>query len=972
MSLKGWGIALLLSPFTIGISLILYFYYWFFKKIGKWYVRALKIFFLMPLAIVLYIIATIVEAVIGDAKWIVSIFTGGIKNMEVPEGKSPAISIPGLSQFKLRYLFALTGALAISAIYFIQPLVQGGIPEFSIHTFTNFFAVGLPFFILVVFSGIWNKYQKTGSLTGSAKEASGKGIAVGAGAAGAAAAAPAAAAAQGKEAAELAESGVGMYEDLQAAGSALEGAEAAGAAAEGAEGILAAVGGGAASSVAGPIIVGAIASWLFFSALAIFISGILFILTWGYVTELIPVIGGPILAFLGLGQAYGEWIGGAAEDRVGPQVDSAFEEERQAISQVTARVGCMLEGPQCMREWRMNNTVRPGSEEVGQTYELRIEEFGMGTDRLDTAFKESDFTIPINFLVANTRHGIRGITAEDVHYRIRMMDSDEVYCSTDGTNGDDWVSINSQGIEATEDLDPDDNEILPGLGVTPTESLDELNLADCELLQPAMGLNRVLEMQLRYNYSSQATLDFEAMSREHRRDVGIEPGFQQSETARTPVQSYINVESPATFYETQSGRNSVPFSVRVGFETDMGVEYRVNPESIRVIKSDLTEPIDGSCSGLRPVEDEGENVYTISEDAKERIQLRQEDQWFSGQVSPSPLRCTMELSDPDQISETGEQLLMRVDADYQIRRSEEMEAFSVWNTACERQTCPMLVTEQYANEYEDETPGLFYECSGSSSIDSRDGCSIRVPDDEGEEIDWQLVSLAERDDPIRGEEEITIEEDTKAVRGHEYFQERIEAFDGQDTDGGAFVGMITPYTENDIGNLPVGVNEEELQRVEERQDAFVAYEPRDNPNNVRFEGLPGRLCELNADETDTIGSHSEAVEEYLIKWGETKPGELYTEGDIPYMIVAEMSDCERGLGEWVEDQASCGASNSLSTLDAIGSAILTGNLEEFEEDEDCMDHKERALACVSGETEGDRGILIESGGDLQCYQGQYG
>ena len=169
MSLKGWGIAILLSPLTLGFSLGIYFWYWFMKKVGKWYVRGLKIFFLMPLALVLYAIVRIIEAVIGDVEWIVSIFTGGLQNMEVPEGESTLISIPGLSQFKLRYVFAFAGALALDFVLFIQPLVSGGIPEFSIQTFTSFFAVGLPFFVLVVFSGLINKYQGN-SMTSSAKE----------------------------------------------------------------------------------------------------------------------------------------------------------------------------------------------------------------------------------------------------------------------------------------------------------------------------------------------------------------------------------------------------------------------------------------------------------------------------------------------------------------------------------------------------------------------------------------------------------------------------------------------------------------------------------------------------------------------------------------------------------------------------------------------------------------------------------
>lgn len=957
MSLKGWGIAILLSPFTLGISIVAYFYYWFFKKVGIWYVRGLKIFLLMPLAIVLYVIVRILEGIIGDVEWVASIFTGGLSNMEIPEGKSPVVSVPGLSQFKLRYLGAFAVALIIDYKVFIEPLISGGVPEFSIHTFTSFFAVGLPFFMLVVFSGIVNKYWGT-SVTKSAREASSAGIAAGAGAAGAAAAAPGAAAASGQEAvgqaSELAETGAGMYEDIGTVGEAAETIGGEAVAAEGAEGILASVGGGSIASIGGPVVVAAIVAWVFYSIMAILMSIVLLGMTWGYITQLMPLIAGPIMGAIGLGGAYADWFGESASNQYGPQLGVAFEEERQAISQVGARLQCMLEGPQCLRQWQMNNTVRPGSQDVGQNYELRVEEFGLGVNRIDTAFKEQDYTLPINFLIANTRHGLKGITAEDVKYRIEIKDSDETICSTANEEHGEWRPINSQGLEADAAVAQDVNYILPGLGVSPTESLEELNLADCEMLQPSMGINRVIEMQVMYDYSSQATLYFDAMSREHRRDQGISPSFQQSETARTPVQSYINVQSPATFYETQTGqRQQVPFSARFGFETDYGVDYRIDPESVRIFDSDLTTHTT-ECTGLEPLLEEGENTYTISDRAEQRIGLRQDEGWFSSSIEPAPLRCTMELEDPDQISPTGEELLMRVDADYTVRLTEEMEAFSVWNTACERNTCPMLVTEEY-NEYSDND--LFYECSGSSSIDSRDGCSIRVPPEGEQDMNWQLVNLAERDG-----EDITIREGTKAVRAQSFFE------DMADSTRGSTEAIITDQTE-EAGDMPVGVVEGREAEILAYDPGLVAYEREDDLNNIVYDSLRGALCEQQVMFDDSIGSNEEALNEYLDQW------RIQNENANSYMFMTEIIDCERTIAEHILDAGRCSLEEARDLTSAAGS-LLTLDAGDAYDDlvsnrESCMDNRERVEACVSGD-EHESGVLVEERGDLACYGGSFG
>lgn len=953
MSLKGWGIAIILSPFTLGLSIPLYFWYWFLKKIGKWYIRGLKIFFLMPAAIVVYIIARAFEIVVGDVKWITSIFTGGLENMQA-SGDS-VISIPGLSQFKLRYIAAFGLALYVDFVLFIQPLLSGGIPEFSFTTLTSFFAVGLPFFVLVVFSGIVNKFSGA-DISGSTKELAGAGVAAGTGAAGASAAAPgkAASGAVGgaADAAGAAKGAADMYEDIEVAEAAETvggGAEAAGAA-SGAEGILAGVAGSSIVTIGGPILFAAIAMWVMYSMIAIVISAVLLGMTWGYLSQVLPLIAGPIMGAIGLGGAYASWFGESTTNQFAPQLGAAFEDEIQAVEQLGAQAGCVLEGPQCLRQWQMNNTVRPGSEEVGETYELRINQFNLGVERIDTAYKEEKYVLPVNFLISNTRNGLKGVTARDVKYKILIKDAEETYCSTAGDEGNEWRSINSQGISGDQAVAESTNYILPGLGVSPTQSLEELNLADCELIQPSMGVNRVMELQLKYDYSSQATLYFDAMSREHRREQGIEPGFKQSETAKTPVQSYINVRSPATYYETQSGqRRAVPFSARFGFETPgSSAEYKIDPESIEIVDSSMTTET-SECSGLNS-DPEGENTYDISDRAKQRVELRQQEGWFGNNVAPAPLRCTMELSNPSQISPTGEELIMRIDANYTIKKTTQMESFSVWNTACNRVTCPMIVTEEYSEQSEND---LFYECTRGSSIDSRDGCSVRVPREGRDKIQWQYVNLAER-----GDSDIVIDQGKKAA-GASAFTATLSEKSGLST--------YTTSLVKDNPNMPVGIEQGRAEETLLRNEGIVAYEINSDRNNLIFAGLGGALCEQNRQSSSSISSTQEALQAYLGEWEDK-----YGDTNSVYMIGANVVDCQRSIGKWILDAGGCKVENTADVIGALGQVFdPTQSLDsdKLEKNEACMDNAERLRACTGGE---DSGVLVRyPEEDLRCYGGSF-
>ncbi len=449
----------------------------------------------------------------------------------------------------------------------------------------------------------------------------------------------------------------------------------------------------------------------------------------GFVNFWLPLVAGPVMGALGLGEAYGQFLGQSTANTLAPQVDSMFQEEIRAAQQMTARLGCMAKGPQCFRQWQMNNTVRPGSDSRGETYELRIDRFRTSQEKIDVAYKEKGYSLPISFLVYNTRHGLKGINARNVSYRISVEDSshqgDNAYCSTG------WRKIDTGT----------GNYILPGLGVQPRESMDDLNLSACGLLQPSMGVNRVLAMDLKYEYSSQATLYFDAMSREHRREQQIMPDFKKSKTAKTPVQSYINVNSPVTYYTLENGsRRPVPFPARFGFQTPgFSIKYQVDPQSVEIDDSVYTEHIEDSCRGI---EHQGNNDYEMSQRAIDRVESRQRDTWFTNGINPAPLKCTFKLTQSavDSINPTGSELLMRIDANYTIVRQQQHSTFEMVNTRCSRKNCPLLVTEGYN---ESHYGNMFSKCDYSTSVDSYGGCSVLVPESNGD-INWADPDLAKK------------------------------------------------------------------------------------------------------------------------------------------------------------------------------------------------------------------------------------
>ncbi|PSH00669.1 MAG: hypothetical protein BRC30_02310, partial [Nanohaloarchaea archaeon SW_7_46_7] len=325
----------------------------------------------------------------------------------------------------------------------------------------------------------------------------------------------------------------------------------------------------------------------------------------------------------------------------------------------------------------------------------------------------------------------------------------------DRTGKKSYCSTGWKGVEGTVG---GEGTILPGTSFSPRlNDLEDLTLKECEMLHPALGHDYTGELDVKYKYSSQSTLYVRAMSRQNMRDEEITPEFKKSETADTPVETFINVKEPITYVEEENtadgqGR-SIPFTVKVGTNTDLyDVEYRVDADDFQVIDSSRTEHEDESCRGLSPENGDGENVYGLSDRTQERMELSidQDDTstWYYKGNNPTPARCTFKLKDRGLISATGETLTMRVDANYTVVIEETSDPFEVKNTMCaEGINCPILFQikpdefstlldegfppeEKWAQEDSDPVlrePYANYNNATCKGIDARSGCTA-VPE----------------------------------------------------------------------------------------------------------------------------------------------------------------------------------------------------------------------------------------------------
>lgn len=563
---------------------------------------------------------------------------------------------------------------------------------------------------------------------------------------------------------------------------------------------------------------------------------------------LIPVILiiGTVIVFGVLG-ATGSGYGGLLSDMfggytsgIGSAVDGAVGGISYKVQKFTALATCFGDAG-CVREWKLNSTEQPGSEDVGETYRLQVDGPTVKGSN-DVRFMEKDAPIPITFRVKNTRHGIKGINAEGVKYRFLVRDPQlfsqgEAMCNTS------WLPLNKYGEDPPEAFKGKNNLILPGEEVTPLNYAgeDRLTLKECGLMNPvSTSVEAVL--QIKYNYSAKSFLNLDVMASDNKPG---ETEMDRSKTPDTPVETSIHAPNPVRFDIRETQRTPRPFKVELQISTDQrNIDFNMSPEDFSFTDSDYTDwRGKDNCRGLS--NDTGkENVFRFSENAEDRIRNRQKNaEWFSKRTPTPQVFCgfTIEEEDLSKISPTGETITMTASANYTVRQNEKSESFSMKNTMCRDINCPVLkpltasdlskvidVDLDHENPIKMENPEHYRTkeyayCNRPQ--DSRRGCSI-VED----------FSVNKRNDPIRKDkdkgkgEPYTISEDTFALK--------LE--DGFDDDSGKRKNMISEYVE------------EQLKKDNEK------------PTNPTYLSIPGDFLENAYKNNNQVLNYSKSFNEWQL------------------------------------------------------------------------------------------------------------
>ena len=476
---------------------------------------------------------------------------------------------------------------------------------------------------------------------------------------------------------------------------------------------------------------------------------LILIIVWIIIAGIFVLLFGGILRFVALpflGQTFGPAVGlgadyasfGIGELGVsGPSMD--LSAERNALQLAGARISCALEGPACLQQWQENNSERPGSESVGTEFGLDIEEFDVNQgNTIDIAGRGKEGTIPITLQVYNTIQGLKGITARDARYRVNIYDGNTMICSSADSETSDWSYLGSSFVGGSDD---DRGTIPPGGFSNPSGQLEELTFGNCGLLQPGLGEQDVTDAkaEIRYNYSSQSTLSFRAMSEQYRTEESIRQEVKQSQTANTPVQTYVNVENPVTYIEDSGERDSRIFTTRIGFQTErLSTDYRIDVDDFELDASSAVIDVDRAevdrdgynCEDL--TYDEDEDVYELSDSKKEEIKNTQSSSWYSKGFAPEA-SCSMVLKEDEigTISPTGETLNMRVDGNYTVKTMSSSTSFETKNTRCSSYgfECPLIVPNSQEESKElvsgESYPILRSDCDSSWNIQaSRNGCTV--------------------------------------------------------------------------------------------------------------------------------------------------------------------------------------------------------------------------------------------------------
>jgi hypothetical protein len=603
----------------------------------------------------------------------------------------------------------------------------------------------------------------------------------------------------------------------------------------------------------------------------------------------LPLLSGIFGDALGFGIDYGNY-GGQILAPYMPSID--MQPLVMAVQGPIAKAQCFFKGPACFSEWQMNNTQRPGSEAVGQEYDLTVDGFEVANGQtIDVAYNNPGQPLSVSFALNNPRNGLRGIEANNVKYNL----------SVNRNNGASLCNTGFKSIELYTGGGRSPDTILPGdsWAFRSNEAVrQDITLRNCNLLQPGqIELTREAELQIKYEYGSQSNLDIRAMSYDNLDQQGIDRSFKESETADTPVKSYINAYAPVLFDEYQDGeRNARPFDVQVGLKTDRtDIKYRVDPNSIRFTPSTATEiaaptrcdfvPVDGT-------EDELVTTYKLEQSAIDQINREsfESDSWYDATRGPTVMECPLQIANPEDISTSGETLIMDVNADYTVIKEDVTYDFQTWNTLCSGRNCPFLVTQQDKQQLSDPE-NFLSTCSPSKRADASGGCDVRKLSEElGDLEDWQEDWQNPSDDELHFNYE-TIGRGQTAYRW-----DTADVIEGQAAHKSSIPNPDRPA---------IGVSEEDWVQItgpipedEEQDPIIVAVRNRDGESrDVDVEYLDQTtLCRQ-----ESTYSASNIVKGFANIWAERNIAE-----DILYTRVDEVRD-------------NCQPSEGL--LESVGSAL---------------------------------------------------
>lgn len=554
----------------------------------------------------------------------------------------------------------------------------------------------------------------------------------------------------------------------------------------------------------------------------------------GWFGKIIKVgfIGG-ILALLVLvisGTGVADYLPYAGETASNAAQTLDFDEEITMYQQAKARVFCLLKGPACLRQWQLNNTQRPGSDDVGETYGLKIDRFEVGSgSNLDVAYKDKGYEIPMSFSVSNTRHGLKGLNAYNVSYRVKVVGDRKRQPSEFCDTG--WKPVpNAYSIRGAEDQDEvwGNNDIYPGTSANTGFLTDEkITVGNCGMLQPGAGDHRVVKLILKYDYSSQATLYFTALSQQTlQSDPSIEKRWKNSETADTPVKAAINVNNPVLFDEESN--EPQPFGIRATLNTEEGdLKYRIEQEDLTIDMSEKVRMEESSSCKLKEGEKEG--TLKIGDSMQDILEKRQENNWFTRSKAPPIFGCTMSLKEEEigSISPSGETLQADIEANYTVSLDDPIDSFKIYNSRCTSLNCPLLVAKSQANlETDDESDDLRYRCDG---LDAGNGCSVIEP---GTWDNRELLTGSENKMDQRIEDGETV-----------FDVSEIDGVEGKDLEGkiGREIS-VTDWAESQGKYDVLGLDEYILDRMRSRSNWVIKHAVRDGRVEAVYTPIPISKC----------------------------------------------------------------------------------------------------------------------------------